>query len=108
MKYFVELFMEFCASQMIPSLHKNAATEGSVGWLETPPIQLRRSDSPTKQRDMNPEGASVEPGQGREANGRGSLEHKGIVVQMIYVNGKQSKVMCDSEGESGLWRESAV
>lgn len=57
--------MESWPSQMTSSLHKNAATEGSVSWLKTSTIQVRRakfSFSFCNQPDVKLDWPNVEPG----------------------------------------------
>lgn len=103
MKYFVELFIESCAPQMTSSLHKNTAMEGSVGWLETSTIQIRRSGlQPTNKTSIQTSLVLSQDRRGRQME-RGWLEHKEMVAQMKHVNGKQSRkqVTCDTEGETG-------
>lgn len=53
--------MESGASQRTSSLNKNAATEGTVGWLETSNL-----GSLTNQQDMKLDWPNVEPREERE------------------------------------------
>lgn len=80
MKYFLELSRESGAFQRTSLLHKNVATEGSVGWLDTG-NQVRRSGSASNEQENESRRGQVliQDKNGRKRE-RWWLEHKEMLI----------------------------